>query len=286
MNRQIFIILTVILGLVAGCQKPTEVKLTAESQLVIENVNEPDPTVERQPVDSTGLLPVDGERFAGFISVTSIKTDLGNGVESRTMARVLFESRQRPLIVDGRKCFFGLSLGTVIVSSGGTGDLLFPRERRIGLQSCGVEYVREALNYTPRGMYRFTATGSDSVGPFTTTVEAPELLTVQSPRGGQRIRRDTDLELRWRGDGPLSIILSAVETRNGRHHVVPLFNVKPRVNDGRAVLSNRVLRGLPQGRYLFTFVLTNRDEQLTVGRFQGRVLVRASSIYNVRIDLF
>lgn len=286
MNKQFLIIVSLMFGLVAGCQKPTEVQLTAESSLVIENVNEPDPTVERQPVDSTGLLPVDGEKFAGFINVTSIKTDLGNGVETRTLARVLFESRQRPFIVDGRKCFFGLPLGTVIVSSGGAGDLLFVRERRFGLQSCGFEYVREISNFVPRGSYRFTATGSDSVAPFSTTVEAPEQLTVQSPRGGQRIRRDTDLELRWRGDGPLSIILSVVENRNGRNHLIPLVNFKPKVNSGHAVVSNRVLRGLPSGTYVLTFVLKNRNEQLTVGRFQGRVLVQASAIYNVRIDVF
>lgn len=286
MSKHLLVIGIVVFGLAAGCQKPTAVQLTADSQLVIENVTEPDPMIERPPVDSTGLLPVDGERFAGFIGVTSIKTDLGSGVEARTMARVLFESRYRPLIVDGRKWFFGLPLGTVIVSSGGVGDVLFPRERRFGMQSCGVEYVREALNYIPRGFYRITATGSDSVGAFITTVEAPELLTVLSPHGGQRIRRDADLELRWRGNGPLSIILSAAETRNGRHHLIPLFTVKPAVNDGRAVLSRRVLQGLPAGRYMFTFVLKNRDEQLTVGRFQGRVLVQASSIYNVRIDLF
>jgi len=280
------ILLTALFALIiAGCQKPTEVQLVNESVFDVENVEEPDPTIERTAVDSTALLPKEQQKFAGFIELVSVRTDKGLGVESKIGARVVFESRTR-FVVDtttGRKKYYGFRLGVVRVNN----ERMFERERIARNLASGFEYVFELPNYEPLRRYSFTATRAiiDSVGEFTVSVEAPENLAVQSPVGGQRILQNKDLELRWSGKGNLSFIISTVQIQNNQIRIIPILNVRAKKNEGRATLPRKILEVLPKGNYVFTFVISNRDERATVGNFRGKVLVQASSIYNVVVGL-
>ena len=280
------ILLTALFALIiAGCQKPTEVQLVNESVFDVENVEEPDPTIERTAVDSTALLPKEQQKFAGFIELVSVRTDKGLGVESNIGARVVFESRVRSVVdpTTGRKKYYGFPLDTVRVND----KLMFARERIARNPASGFEYVRELPTYEPLRRYNFVAisTHNDSVGAFAVSVEAPENLAVQSPVGGQRILQNKDLELRWSGKGNLSFIISTVQIQNNQIRIIPILNVRAKRNEGHAVLPRKVLELLPKGIYVFTFVLSNRDERATVGNFRGKVLVQASSIHNVVVGL-
>jgi hypothetical protein len=267
--------------LLAACQKPTEVQVTEEALLDVENVTEPDPAIDRASVDSTALLPREQDRFAGFITVASVKSDNGAGIESKSFVHAAFENRNNSITVGGLKRFFLFPLGLPRVTIGGNTVFLVMREVRFGNQLLGVEYVRE-IPYAPEANYRFEAVGSDSVNAFSVSIDSPDNIFVQSPVGGQRIARDNDINLRWTGRGNPFLIISA---RTGQGKLIPVLNIKPRRNEGRALLTKKILNALPRGSYVFTFCLSNRNENFMVGRFRGRVLVRGLSIYNIRVEL-
>lgn len=268
--------------LFAACQKPTAVQVTDEETLLdVENVAEPDPAIDRASVDSTALLPREQDRFAGFITVVSVKSDNGALIESKSFVHAVFENRNNSIIAGGLKRFLLFPLGLPRVTVGGNTVFLGMREVRFGNQLLGFDYARE-ITYTPGATYRFEATGSDSVNAFSVSIDSPDNILVQSPVGGQRIARDNDLNAQWTGRGDVFLIISA---RTPQGKLVPVLNIKPRRNEGRALLTRKILNALPRGNYVFTFGVSNRNENFLVGRFRGRVLVRGISIYNVRVEL-
>ncbi len=272
---------TMLAVLLVACQKPTEVRVTEDALLEIESVTEPDPAIDRGSVDSTALLPREQEKFAGLITVASVKTDNGAGIESKSFVHAVFENRNNSIVVGGFKRFFLFPLGLPRVTVGGNTVFLLGREIRFGNQVIGTEYIRE-IAFTPEASYRFEAAGSDSVSAFSVPIEAPDNILVLSPVGGQRIVRDNDVPLRWTGRGELFLIISA---RNALGRLIPILNIKPRRNEGQALLTKKILNGLPRGTYIFTFGLSKKNENFMVGRFRGKVLVRGLSVYNVRVEL-
>jgi hypothetical protein len=162
-----------------------------------------------------------------------------------------------------------------------------PVRRLIGdsIALAGFEYVTDLSTYQPNHNYTWNVSPPDSISPFTASIISPNEVTVQSPAGGAIVRRDRDLELRWTGNGNLSIIISGFEpvTRKTK----PFLHIKPRVNIGSAILGRRVLNLLPNRfrYYVFTFVLSNRNESIVVGSFKGRVLIQAASMYNSYVEL-
>ncbi len=268
--------------LFAACEKPTSVQVTDDGPLFeVENVAEPDPSIDRASVDSTALLPRDQDKFAGLITVASMKSDNGTGIESRSFVHAAFENRTNSIVVGGLRRFLLLPLGLPRVTVGGNTVFLAMREVRFANQLLGLEYARE-VTYTPGATYRFEAAGSDSVSPFTVSIDAPDEIVVQSPVGGQRISRNGDVPLRWTARGDMFLIISA---RNPQGKLIPVLSIKPHANQERALLTKRILSALPPGSYVFTFGVSNRNENLTLGRFRGKVLVRGISIYNVLVVL-
>ena len=276
----------VLVLLLAGCQKPTEVQVTDETAVEIEEVTETDPTANRVAVDSTALLPKDQERFPGLIALTSVRSDYGQGtVETIVYARVALENRALWFTDPfGRKRFFGNLLGVVRIN----GELMFPIPRIVQNDTAGYEYVRGNVPFTPRGQYRFTATGSvgnGNVGGFDVSVNAPDNLVIQSPTGGTQVRQGNDLEIRWKTQSNnIGLIVGAVRVVNGQPRSVPIFTIRPKHNTGRAILDKKILDALPRGEYVFTFVAANRSEHV-FPRYPGRVLAQATSIHNVLVKL-
>jgi hypothetical protein len=267
-----------ILLLLVGCQKPTEVQLTGdEEQLELDTVNDPDGSFERAAVDSTALLPREQQDYAGFVTLTAIRTDIGNVSRTTVVARVVVEDKRRSVIFNGRRMFIAYRLGFVRVD----GALMLPRERSLGGQvSAGVEYVRELSSYEPGRPYTFSA---DSIGSLALT--ASDVVTVEAPVTGTAVPRNQDLPLRWNGRGDLKIIVSALRVDSGQFRTTPLLVFRPRRNEGRALIPKRILNGLPRGAYVFTFVVANRDERPLPGRFAGLMLLQASSIHNIVVEL-
>ncbi len=277
MKTAIAIAASVVLLLV-GCQKPTEVQLTGdETQIDLETVNDPDGSFDRAAVDSTALLPREQQDYAGFVTLTSIRTDIGNLSRTTVVGRVVIEDKRRPVTFNGRRMFIGYRLGLVRID----GAFMIPRERLVGgMVSAGFEYVREVPTYEPGRTYTFSA---DSIGSVSLT--ASDVVTVEAPVSGTAVLRDRDLPLRWRGRGHLKIIVSALRVENGQFHTTPLLAFSPRKNEGRALVSRRILNGLPRGAYVFTFAITNREERPLPGRYGGLVLLQASSLHNIVVEL-
>jgi hypothetical protein len=111
-------------------------------------------------------------------------------------------------------------------------------------------------------------------------------MEVISPEGGTSISRNEDLELKWTGRGDVFIIVSRVNATDPNRPVTkPVFAGLVKKEGGRVKLSKKILRALPQADgYMFTFVRLAREEK-SLDRFNRRVLVQASSIYNSVVTL-
>jgi len=263
--------------LTAGCQKPTEVQLTSdEPALDLETVSEPDGSFERAAVDSTALLPRDQQNYSGFVTLTSIRTDVGGTTRRTVIARVVVEDKRRIVTFNGRRMFVAYRLGLVRVN----GSFLLQRERLLGTVSAGFEYVRELPEYEPGRTYTFSM---DSIGSATLT--APDLVTVLSPVSGTVVLRNSDLPLRWLGRGNLQIVISSLSLSGAQIRTTPLLTFRPKRNEGRALVPKRILNGLPSGKYVLTFIIANREDRPLPGRFGGLLLLQASSIHNIVVEL-
>ena len=109
---------------------------------------------------------------------------------------------------------------------------------------------------------------------------------VFSPAGGAVVSRRQDLELRWSSGGKAPLILISVydpATKTSK----PLVKVRPRTNTGRMYIPSSLLREFPatQRFFLFTFILANRQENVTLGQYAGPVLVQAASVYSSVVEL-
>jgi hypothetical protein len=266
----------------AGCEQPGEVELTSdETDLVVTAIDLPDSSLEYQPVDSSAVLPADHQRFAGHVTVTKVRFDAGTRVDSTALSRVYFADRTRPIKRNGRTIgFFGFNLGIVTLNS----IPMLQVPHRLRDTTAGFEYVQDLrASYRPNTLYQWVA-DPIIIDPVRVSIESPDDLTVLVPRGGSRIPRDRDLEMRWTGRGNIFIIISSRDSIAGR--LRPLIALQPRTNTGRAVLPSRVLRLLPRERYfVFSFVLANRNEATVIGRFTHEVLVQAAIVHNSFVEL-
>jgi len=269
---------------VAGCQQPSEVKLNPadpDQELTVSSVVEPD-TNEPSTPDSTGLVVKDRNQFAGSLLVTSVKYDNGLGVATVSAATAVLEDRTKPpiLTASGKIAGYpGIFLGNSLKLNGVT---MIRVTRMLAGVFAGWKYVGDlSLTYRPNQPYRWVAP-ADPVGgiedSIDSPIDSPDDLTVFSPHGGGVFSRNHDLELRWKGQGTISIIIQAYEPLAKK--TKPLLLITPKTNRGRAILGTKLLALLPRGRnFVFTFVLANRRE-LTLPRYSGVVLIQAASIYN------
>lgn len=269
----------------AACNKPAPVELQpdeSEGILEVASVVQGDSEFALTSVDSSAMLPEDQLKFAGLLHTVHVVFDGGQRVIDTAYARALFENRTRPVRLAGRIIgYYGINLGPVRLNSA----FLFPILHRVGRHDsvAGIEYIRDVTAlYQPRTVYTWSA-APDSIGPIAVSIETPEDINIQSPRGGTIISRDRDLVLSWTGQGNLFFVISAYDLPARKSK--PIFQVKVRDGSHRAVLSSKILRLLPPQRmYVFTFAMANKKEIAPVG-FQGRVLVQATSVYNSYVEL-
>lgn len=269
-----------------ACNKPAPVELQPDESdgiLEVASVAQDDSGFALTSVDSSAMLPEDQKKFAGLLQIVHVVFDGGQrGIDTVSYARAMFENRTRPVRQAGRTIgFHGINLGPVRLN----GTFLVPVPHRVGHHDsiAGIEYLRDLTAlYQPRTTYTWSAT-PDSIGPIAVSIETPDDIVVQSPRGGTIISRDRDLVLSWSGQGNLFFVISSFDLLTGKSR--PIFQVRMKDRSHRAVLSKKILRLLPPQRvYVFTFALANRREIEPVG-FQGRVLVLATSVYNSYVEL-
>jgi hypothetical protein len=278
---------------IVGCKQPAEVELTDD--VAFENVVVDQ--LERQSVDSTGLLPTDEASFAGQLLVVSTTTSSSRGVETTAFSRVTFEDRLQPIrILVGRdsvvRGFLGMRVDSVLIND----VALDERPRRFtsvagGTIAGGFEYVRDLrLAYADRRHFRWRVVSRMpiAIASFEATIQSPDRMEVLSPVGGTTISRAEDLDVRWRGRGEIGLIVSAVARDpiiSSKIITKPIFASRINKEDGRVRISKKVLRALPVAdAYVFTFIRLNRDVK-TINRFNGKVLVQAASIHNSIVAL-
>lgn len=293
MNRSV-IILSALAAVVAGCGEPAAVELVPPPEspaFELTAIASPDTNYNSAPVDSSGVLPADQLRYAGFVTLNRLTFDNGLVVRSGAYSRVLFEDRNRPVPSAARRAgYFGLDLGVVTLN--GSPMARIPhriRVRRVLLDSiavAGVEYAADlTATYAAGETYTWSAQ-PDSVQPFSLSIEAPDDVLVLSPAGGSTVRADRELVLRWTGHGPVHIVISGFDPGTGRTR--PLLQIRPRVHTGRLVIPPRVLQMLPRDRfhtYAFSFVLANRQVRETLGGFQGGILIQAAAVATTIVQI-
>lgn len=276
---------------IAGCKQPSEIELTDD--VAFENVVVDQ--LERQSVDSTGLLPREDASFAGQLLLTSTTTSSSRGVETSASSRVVFEDRLQPIrirvgqdsVVRG---FHGLRIASVLLNDVPM-DERVRRFTNIGGEGVagGFEYVKDLrLVYADRRRFTWRIASPLTVGNFEASIESPERMEVISPVGGATIARAEDLEVKWRGRGEIGLIISAIARDpiiTSKVITKPIFSSRLSKADGRVKISRKVLRALPVADgYVFTFIRLNREVK-TINRFNGNVLIQAVSIHNCIVTL-
>lgn len=276
-----------------GCQQPHEVSLTPDptaSDFEVQPVVSPDSGLFIAPVDSAALLPEEQLQGGGRLMVAHVRRDGGRGITSFAYAYVFFSDTA---VVDrfGRKLgFSGKDLGVVTLN----GESMERAEHRLrfrlmsrdSMLARGWEYRKNLTgSYSPNAQYRWQSAPPD-FGPVDVSVRSPDDLVVESPAGGSVVRRDSDLELQWRGgNGALHIVISTVDPVTGKTKPVTCLRVK--ANTGRAIIPSKLLRVLsPYHRYfVFTFMLTNRLDGIAVSGYASPVFAQAASVYNSYVEL-
>jgi|GEM_PF-1832974 len=285
----------------AGCQKPAP--LTVEplpvspaSSLTVTVLANPDTNIAVNPIDSIGVLPTDQTNYSGLFLVNSVKYDNGRGVASVTSASAYFGDHNRPLVVNGRIVgFYGIDLmpsSSYPLKIAGIPMIRYPYKLHVGDLDTTFGYIYRAPAFflaliQPKTRYDWDDPGLDTtrLTPLRDSVVTPEDLTVQAPVGGSILSRLKSVELQWKGNGNLSIIISSYNVLTGK--TKPILQLQPAVNTGYAVVEPSVLQLLPHTRYfVFTFIIANRGDQLLDGLSStDRILVQAASVYNSYLQL-
>ena len=276
-----------------GCQQPSDVELTQteyETDLEVRPVVVSDTNVVLTSVDSSAVLPEDQFQFRAFFLLNNVTHDAGDVRGSFSYSRVYAaDSAVRHM---GRTVGFrGMDLGTVRVN--GVPMVKLPHIVRVKRQAqpdsvvfSGFEYLQDLTGvYRPNQPYVWSAM-TPGMGSISQAIRSPDNLVVHSPAGGSVISREKDLVLRWTGAvGRLSVIVSSFNPWTKRTH--PLLEFRSKANSGRALIPGKLLRELPGQHpyYVFTFVLANRLENVTLEQFTGRVMVQAASVYNSYVEL-
>jgi len=288
------LLIAIVFGLVlSGCQQPTDVRLVPETyatDLEIVPVLKPDTLIASAPVDSSAILPSEQASYSGQFVLHNVKLDAGAGrIDSFAYSRVIVADSVARYVLRPVG-FTGVDLGPVLLN--GTPLIRVPHRITVLALSVrdtalirGIEYVGDLTqSYQPNTQYTWTAPLSPH-GPISIGIRSPDALTVQSPVGGSTISRSQDLLVRWKGgNGKLRIIVSTYNPLTKR--TVPVLELRPRRNTGTGLIPASMLRQFPGGPFfVFTFILSNRQELTAVQGLTGKILVQAASVYNSYIKL-
>jgi hypothetical protein len=270
--------------LFAGCEPPGEVEVrTGNEGIEVTSLLLADTSFGLSAIDTSALLPLDQIDFSGSFLVNHVRHDDGEGVMTFSVSRAIVTDRSRPVQGHGGKVvgYHGFFLGSLFLND----DQMTLRAHLIptvdSLTVAGSEYgTPPGFMYVPGTTYTWTA---DTISTAAVSIEAPALISVYAPLGGDIIDRNRDLEIRWSSDGEVNIIISRLG-RFGRRH--PTLHIHP-LGQTSAIVPSRVLQLLlPEETYFFTFVRANRKEiEIGRGTLSGTVVVQAASVYNSVVQI-
>ncbi len=291
-SRNILSILT--LAFFAGCQQPSDVVLTpdegGQSGVEVVPVVVPDTGAFSAWSDSTAILPLEQSVLGGSFLLNRVTHDTGTGRVRFALAQVFFADSV--VSFGGRKVgFSGRDLGGIVFDGGLM--LRHPHVIRfgtgVGADTAlvkGIAYTSNATQtYAPNRSYSWVV---DPAGMrlVTVSVRTPDDLVVHAPLGGARVPRGRDLELLWTGaNGRMDIVISTYDPVRRKSR--PILTLNPPANAGRVVLPARLMSGLPAASrfYVFTFILSNRTESISMPQYPARVFARAADVYNSYVEV-
>jgi len=306
--RVIHITVLALLLILPACRENNPIELVEPSvtePLEVSLPKERDTTiVEETTLDLTGLIQQDEDVYPGTVLVTGVKSDIGGVQTQLSYARILLKDLRSPIPVKGN---FGSYTGFLHLDVGKAkldDDEFDVAEWIIQIKSltlipvkAGFFYklgfdglrVTRPIFYLPRHQYAIDAEGKGAIRPFKLKVDAPDEVNVLAPRPEGLVFRDEDLVVRWNGKPGnfVRIILSTYSETTGRA-VKPVivfgreFGEDPRSNS--LLISSKLLKLIPEGRFMMTFMSANREEAAIEG-YPDRILVQAASIRNLIITL-
>jgi hypothetical protein len=290
--RTIVSILTV--ALLAGCQQPSDIEVAPASsdqaEVEVVPVVVPETDASGAWSDSTAVLPGEQSILGASFLLNRITHDTGTGRVRYALAQVFFADSV--VRYGERKVgFSGRDVGSIVFDGG-----LMVRHPHVirtrtalGVDTalvCGVAYTSNAgQTYVPNRAFSWVV---DPMGMrlVTVTVTTPDDLVVHAPLGGARVARGQDLELRWTGsNGRMDIVISTYDPVRRKSR--PILTLNPPAAAGRVVLPARLMAALPATSryYVFTFILANRTESISVPQYPARVLARAADVFNSYVEV-
>lgn len=304
MRRSSFVLVIVAVLWMVGCQEKLPVELTGEQStaaLEVRVLPAIDSTlIVDASVDTSGVLQTEEQAYPATFLVNSVKTDFGTHRSTFSYCRILLNDKKRPIQNLGKVIgYLGLDVGNAKVN---TIDL--PKTDRpyrtwssfSPNQNAGRAYTlvdrdnQPVADFTNTAVqrYRFVADGRGAVSSFEIAIQSPEEITVLEPRAGSIVFRDEDLHVRWDGKrgGELRLLISSFDTKSNVS-VKPLLEVSIQEGANSIIVPAKVLQGVRanhDGRYLFSFISSNRNTA-TVPGYSENVLVQAASIHNVLLWL-
>jgi hypothetical protein len=282
-----------------GCQKPSPVTVENDviqnTMLELTTLSLPDTNLTISPLDSSGVLPMDGANHSGFLLLNNVTYDAGaSGVRSEIYSTVYFVDRNRPLLWNGKPIgFFGIdvapgALQYVTINSLAMGRIPYHLRlpgASLADSSFGYTFHRElSAVYQPNATFTWNVPALNTMSGFTPQIKSPDNLAVTAPAGGSVVSRTKDLTVRWTGKGNIDIVISLFSPLTRR--TKPLLKLHPVLNTGVAVIDQRILELLPKERYFVcTVILAKRDVRQLPGLFNGTILIQAAAVHNSYIEL-
>ena len=253
-------------------------------------------------VDTSGVLQSEEQTYPATFLVNGVKTDFGSSRSSFSYSRILINDKKNR-ITDPTSAkvigYLGVDVGNAKVNAISLPKTMRPVRTYTSFQpswNAGPAYTLvdqdnepvPSFTYAPAQTYRFAADGRGAVSSFQIAIQSPEEITVNEPKAGSIVFRSDDLHVSWSGKrGDLMRVLISSYDSKAVVPVQPLIEVTIEEGDNSIIIPAKVLQALQanrDGRYLFSFVSSNRTETNIPG-YADNVLVQAASIHNILLWL-
>ncbi|MBI3587174.1 MAG: hypothetical protein HY088_08605 [Ignavibacteriales bacterium] len=276
--------------------------------------DKPDTTIieglEAKPTrDITGLTQEDEDKYPATILINGGKTDFAGAQNSFSLSRLIIKDRKTPIPFSGTigklQIIPHLDVGKAkIDNSEFTKTDLIIQIKSLTLIPVRAGVVYKLANdpaqntsgfrgisqfeYKPNYQYVIEAEGKDSIRQFSKSIQSPDQITIVNPKPAGLVFSDEDLVVEWHGAvGEVArLMISTYDEKTG-HVQKPLMLLTARPTTNSLVISSKVLKLVPKapnGRYMLSFISTNRYETSIPG-YADKVLVQAASIYNLTVSI-
>lgn len=312
------VLLAAVVLLLQACNENSPIELkdqrTPDAVEISFLKHKPDTTIieglEAEPTrDVTGLTQEDEEKYPATILITGGKTDFAGTQSSFSLSRLIIKDKKTPIPFSGTigklQIIPHLDVGKAkIDNSEFTKTELIIQIRSLTLIPVRAGVVYKLANdqtqntagffsvsqfeYKPHHQYVIEAEGKDSIGRFSKNIFSPDQITVLNPKPSGFVFSDEDLVLQWHGVAGevVRLMISTYDEKSG-HVQKPLMLLTARPTTNALVISSKVLKLIPKapnGRYMISFISTNRYETSIPG-YTDKVLVQAASIHNLTVSI-